>query len=188
MLNTAARIQSAAPTDGILVSRTTYLATKDVVLLRRGRGRAGKGEGGAGRGLGGRRRAGRRQTHGRAARRRSSAATTELGELAAFCDACSRSASAGLAAIVGPPGIGKSRLLLELAQRLESRFDIHWGKCLSYGEGITYWPVVEIFKSAAGILQSDDRETIAARLDAFLEALPTRTSTSSARSRPPSRT
>src|SRR5207302_9867825 len=42
-----------------------------------------------------------------------------------------------------------------------------------YGEGITYWPVVEIFKSAAGILQSDDREKSAQKLDAFLETLPT---------------
>ena len=42
-----------------------------------------------------------------------------------------------------------------------------------YGEGITYWPVTEIVKSAAGILQSDDRATIAGRLDDFLKTLPT---------------
>ena len=63
-------------------------------------------------------------------------------------------------------------MLHELVRQLEGRCDVHWGKCLSYGEGITYWPVTEIFKSAAGILQSDDRETIAARLDTFLESLP----------------
>ena len=54
-----------------------------------------------------------------------------------------------------------------------SSFTVHRGKCLSYGEGITYWPIVEIFKSAAGILQSDDRETSAQKLDTFLETLPT---------------
>src|SRR5262249_46790128 len=79
----------------------------------------------------------------------------------------------GLAAIVGAPGIGKSRLLHELVGRLDDRFDVHRGKCLSYGEGITYWPVVELFKSAAGIRQGDDRETSAARLDSFLETLAT---------------
>src|SRR5204863_1256107 len=46
-------------------------------------------------------------------------------------------------------------------------------RCLSYGEGITYWPVTEIFKSAAGIIQSDDRDTVAARLGTFLESLGT---------------
>ena len=58
-------------------------------------------------------------------------------------------------------------------RRLEEQFTVHRGKCLSYGEGITYWPIVEIFKSAAGILQSDDREASAQKLDTFLETLPT---------------
>src|SRR2546430_584609 len=44
---------------------------------------------------------------------------------------------------------------------------------LTYGEGITYWPVTDVVKSAAGILQSDDRETIAGKLDGFLETLAT---------------
>ena len=65
----------------------------------------------------------------------------ELDELVTFCESVSQDRCAGLAAILGTPGIGKSRLLLELVQRLEERFDVHWGRCLSYGEGITYWPV-----------------------------------------------
>src|SRR5205085_9234983 len=93
--------------------------------------------------------------------------------LVSFCESLDEGRSVGLPTIVAGAGLGKSRLLLELVRRLEGRFDIHWGKCLSYGEGITYWPVMEIFKSAAGILQSDDRETSARRLDAFLETLPT---------------
>src|SRR5207237_728803 len=58
-------------------------------------------------------------------------------------------------------------------RHLEEQFDVHWGQCLSYGEGITYWPIAEIFKSAAGILQSDDRDTSQERLGAFLSALAT---------------
>jgi tetratricopeptide (TPR) repeat protein len=80
---------------------------------------------------------------------------------------------AGIATIVGSPGIGKSRLLHELVARLEERCNVHWGRCLSYGEGITYWPVTEIFKSAAGIMRSDDIESVAAKLDTFLEGLAT---------------
>src|SRR4029453_3674595 len=56
---------------------------------------------------------------------------------------------------------------------LEERCHVHWGRCLSYGEGITYWPITEIFKQAAGILRSDHRATVAARLHKFLAALAT---------------
>ena len=80
---------------------------------------------------------------------------------------------AGLVTIVGPPGIGKSRLLAEFARRAGQDGRVHWGRCLPYGEGITYWPVTDVVKSAAGILQSDDRATIAGRLDDFLKTLPT---------------
>jgi class 3 adenylate cyclase/tetratricopeptide (TPR) repeat protein len=49
-----------------------------------------------------------------------------------------------LVTIVGEPGIGKSRLVSELAARIEGQ--VVFGRCLSYGEGITYWPVLEILR------------------------------------------
>jgi class 3 adenylate cyclase/tetratricopeptide (TPR) repeat protein len=49
-----------------------------------------------------------------------------------------------LVTIVGEPGIGKSRLVSELAARIEGQIVV--GRCLSYGEGITYWPVLEILR------------------------------------------
>lgn len=173
VLNTAARIQSAAPVDGVLVSRTTYLATKDVFSFEaaepiQAKGKAEPVEVWVVAGM---------QDEADAARPRSETSLVgreaELDQLLTFCESRAQEGAAGLAAIVAAPGVGKSRLLLELVGRLEDRFDVHWGKCLSYGEGITYWPVMEIFKSAAGILQTDDREGSAARLDAFLETLPT---------------
>src|SRR5581483_11002575 len=172
VLNTAARIQSAAPIDGILVSRPTYLATKESFSFEAAEPIQAKGKtepvevwvvAGA-------------EADGDARPRGATPLVgrdEELDELLTFCDSVLAERSAGLAAIVGAAGVGKSRLLLELTQRLESSFDIHWGKCLSYGEGITYWPVIEIFKSAAGILQSDDRDGSAQKLDAFLETLGT---------------
>ena len=75
--------------------------------------------------------------------------------------------------VVGAPGIGKSRLLAEFGERVGGGAGVHWGRCLPYGEGITYWPVTEIVKSAAGILQSDDRATIVTKLDGFIDGLPT---------------
>jgi class 3 adenylate cyclase/tetratricopeptide (TPR) repeat protein len=172
VLNTAARIQSAAPKDGILVGRATYLATKNAFEFREAEPvqAKGKSEG---------------VTvwevvaaqDGAAARPRDETPLVgreaELGELISFCAEMLDKRRAGIATIVGSPGVGKSRLLHELVARLEKRCNVRWGRCLSYGEGITYWPITEIFKSAAGILRSDDRETVAAKLDAFLEALAT---------------
>jgi DNA-binding SARP family transcriptional activator len=55
-----------------------------------------------------------------------------------------------LATIVGAAGIGKSRLARELREHLEDEATVLMGHCLSYGEGITYWPLAEIVRQAAG--------------------------------------
>ncbi len=47
--------------------------------------------------------------------------------------------------ILGAAGVGKSRLAFEFLDRLEGAIVVR-GRCLSYGEGITYWPVVEVVK------------------------------------------
>src|SRR4029077_5942632 len=49
-----------------------------------------------------------------------------------------------LVTVVGDPGIGKSRLVAEALATLDAR--VVRGRCLPYGEGITYWPVVEMIK------------------------------------------
>ncbi len=49
-----------------------------------------------------------------------------------------------LVTILGEPGIGKSRLVSEFAARIEG--EVVSGRCLSYGEGITYWPVLEVLR------------------------------------------
>ena len=46
--------------------------------------------------------------------------------------------------LLGPAGIGKSRLVAEFLGRAGGEADILHGRCLHYGEGITYWPLVEI--------------------------------------------
>jgi DNA-binding SARP family transcriptional activator/tetratricopeptide (TPR) repeat protein len=55
-----------------------------------------------------------------------------------------------LVSIIGAAGIGKSRLARELREDLEDEATVLMGHCLSYGEGITYWPLAEIVRQAAG--------------------------------------
>jgi class 3 adenylate cyclase/tetratricopeptide (TPR) repeat protein len=62
--------------------------------------------------------------------------------------------SCELVTVVGEPGIGKSRLVSEFVDRLKEQADVVGGRCLPYGEGITYWPVVETIKQL-GSLPSD---------------------------------
>lgn len=62
-----------------------------------------------------------------------------------------------LVTIIGPPGIGKSRLTHELLSAIAagSSASVVSGRCLPYGDGLTYWPLAEILKTDAGILDSD---------------------------------
>jgi class 3 adenylate cyclase/tetratricopeptide (TPR) repeat protein len=76
--------------------------------------------------------------------------------------------------IGGEPGVGKSRLVRELLRHIESLTDlIRWrqGRCLPYGEGITYWAIGEIVKAEAGILETDTPATSVGKLTASLEPL-----------------
>src|SRR5207237_9380859 len=52
--------------------------------------------------------------------------------------------------VVGPPGIGKSRLAREFLRTTADKATILVGRCLPYGEGITYWPLGEIVRQVGG--------------------------------------
>jgi class 3 adenylate cyclase len=72
----------------------------------------------------------------------------ELAKLRAAFDAAVSQRRCRLVTVLGPPGIGKSRLARELDSALAGRAAVLSGRCLPYGEGITYWPLVEIFQEA----------------------------------------
>lgn len=72
--------------------------------------------------------------------------------------------------LLGEPGIGKSRLVAELGAELDRRDElVTWreGRCLPYGEG-PFWPIAEIFKAQAGILDTDQPTAAAEKLEAIL--------------------
>ena len=79
--------------------------------------------------------------------------------------------SVQLVTIVGEPGLGKSRIVAELFTYIDTRTDlITWrqGRCLPYGEGITFWALGEVLKAHTGILESDPPDVASAKLDTVL--------------------
>jgi predicted ATPase/class 3 adenylate cyclase len=82
-------------------------------------------------------------------------------ELAAL-DAEFRRAIAGLecrlVTLLGEAGVGKSRLIEEFVRRIGDEATVLRGRCLSYGDGITFWPLAEALRQAAGIVPEDSGE------------------------------
>jgi class 3 adenylate cyclase/tetratricopeptide (TPR) repeat protein len=79
---------------------------------------------------------------------------SELELLANTFERAARDRRAHLVTVYGEPGIGKSRLVREFVAGLEGA-TVLGGRCLPYGEGITYWPLAEMVKSSAGIADDD---------------------------------
>jgi predicted ATPase/class 3 adenylate cyclase len=74
-----------------------------------------------------------------------------------------------LVSIVAPAGLGKTRLTREFVERITGRARVTIGRCLSYGDGATYWPIAEIVQDLAGIAAADDPEYARSRIVALLD-------------------
>jgi hypothetical protein len=70
--------------------------------------------------------------------------------------------------LLGPAGVGKSRLVWEFVGP-GTEATVLRGRCLSYGEGITYFPLVEIVQEAAGVGRTDDLATARSKLATLAE-------------------
>ena len=71
--------------------------------------------------------------------------------------------------LLGAAGVGKSRLIREFLGGLDADARVIRGRCLPYGEGITYWPLAEALRDAAGIVDSDDRAAAGRKLLTLLD-------------------
>ena len=177
-VNTASRLQGIAPPMGVVVGEATFFATERVIdydeldrvtvkgkieplrvfLARSPRSRIGTDV---------------TRTHtspfvGREA---------DLSALEGVFDEVVVSRSARLAVITGEPGIGKTRIVGELTRYVDARPElVTWrqGRCLPYGEGVTFWALGEIVKAHAGILETDDSAVAGRKLDAVLPDTPER--------------
>jgi tetratricopeptide (TPR) repeat protein len=83
----------------------------------------------------------------------------ELDALRSAYETAVAGASCRLMTVLGPAGIGKSRLAKELADELGEDASTVTGRCLPYGDGITFWPVLEILRRLGG------HESVGAILD-----------------------
>jgi class 3 adenylate cyclase len=175
VVNTAARLQTAAPSGGIVVGEQTYWATRHTIDYEPLDPVSAKGKAepvALWRALGARSRFG--------IDLEPSGATPFLGrdaELELLTQAYTRTlreSECHLVTLIGEPGIGKSRLVAELRQWVDAREElVYWrqGRCLPYGEGIALWAIGEIVKAHAGILESDDPETAREKLATTVEPL-----------------
>jgi len=78
---------------------------------------------------------------------------SELAELRAAFEQAVRDQTARLVTVLGSAGIGKSRLANELLTEIRGEATVLSGRCLPYGEGITYWPLRDVVRDAAGGLR-----------------------------------
>ena len=82
---------------------------------------------------------------------------------------CADEARAHLVTVTGVAGIGKSRLSWEFEKYIDGLSDDvlwHRGRCLPYGEGVSYWAIAEMIRRRAEILEEEDANTSAAKLSA----------------------
>ena len=175
IVNTAARLQSGAPVNGILVDDTTFRATRHAVDYDEPRTIEAKGKStpiSVRRALEVRSRPGVDVAH--EARGQLVGREHETGVLRDALRRALQARTSQLITLVGVPGIGKSRLVFELSRIVEADPElITWrqGRCLAYGDGITLWALGEIVKAQAGIHEQDSPELASAKIRIAVEEL-----------------
>ncbi len=178
VVNTASRLQSIASTGSVVVGEATHRATRDLIAYQS---------------------LGEVEVKGKAEPLQVWRAVGPIGppglepgsvapavplvgrteELALLDELFAMSVhgpSTRLVTIVGEPGIGKTRLVQAFRAGLGAASEAGaptWlaGRCLAYGEAVTYWPLAEVVKAEAGIREDDDRAEARRKLAAALAAL-----------------
>ncbi|HUG48675.1 MAG TPA: adenylate/guanylate cyclase domain-containing protein, partial [Candidatus Limnocylindria bacterium] len=173
VVNTAARLQGAAPINGILVDETTYRATRHAIEYEARPAVQAKGKSEpvpVRQAVAARSRFGVDVTHH--ARSELVGRDRELGIMRDAFERARHERTPQLVTLVGVPGIGKSRLVYELSRIADADPDIiTWrqGRCLAYGEGVAYWALGEMVKAQAGVHERDTEAEAAGKLRAAID-------------------
>jgi class 3 adenylate cyclase len=147
-VNVAARLEQAALPGEILIGDSTYRLVRDAVTVEAVAPLSLKGKGAAVKAV--RLRdvaavAGRRLTSPIVGR------DPELELLDQIFDVVERDRTCQIVTIIGSAGVGKSRLVQEFLSKRRDEATIVRGRCLPYGDGITFWPIKEAVSQAAGL-------------------------------------
>ena len=172
VVNTAARLQGAAPIDSVACSEQTYRATERVFEWEELPAVEVKGKAeplSLFRPLAPRARFGSdvTRTHVTPLVGRELEKPLLIGTF----ERSAKQRSCQLVTIVGEPGVGKSRLCSELLNYVDEWPGlVRWrqGRCLPYGEGIAFWALGEIVKAECGILESDSPQVAETKLERAL--------------------
>jgi predicted ATPase/class 3 adenylate cyclase len=162
-VNVAARLEQAAPTLEILVGEPTYRLVRHAVDVEPVEPLPLKGKSEpvpAYRLLAVRDAEGIARHHDRPLVGREH----ELAQLEAEFGLTAAARSCRLVTIIANAGVGKSRLIEEFSRTIGDQGRVFSGRCLPYGRGQTYWPLVEIFRKAASILDEDSPEQAIGKL------------------------
>ena len=151
--NTAARLEQHAGPGEVLLGRTTYGLVRDRVVVEPVMAMAVKGKAEP---LDPMRLVSLQPERMDLGRRRPMIGRdAELSELSERYHRSLTDPGPHVVSIVGDAGVGKSRLLAAFTEEVAGEATVLTGRCLPYGEGITYWPVLEIIQQAAGIEPDD---------------------------------
>jgi len=174
LVNTAARLQSVAPAGAVLVGEATMRASTAAIAYEPAGEQALKGKASpitAWRAM--------RVVSERGGRNRSDALEApfvgrddELRLLEDLFHTTAREGRSRLVSVIGPGGIGKTRLAWEFLKYLDGLVENVWyhaGRCPAYGDGISFWALGEMVRRRAGLLETDDEPTTRAKLAASLE-------------------
>ena len=159
VVNTAARLQSAAPADGVVVGEVTWRSTRTVVEYEQLPAVTVKGKASP---VPLWRAVGARSRFGVEADPRTDVVHVgredELDLLRRVYGRAVRDRSVQLVTVSGEPGIGKSRLVAEFGAWVDTLPElVSWrqGRCLPYGQGLTFWALGEVVKAHIGLLDDD---------------------------------
>jgi class 3 adenylate cyclase/tetratricopeptide (TPR) repeat protein len=172
VVNTASRLQGAAPVGGVLVGPATYAATHRVFDYRALPPVSLKGKAepvAVFQAIAPRGRIGTDLSRSLATP--MVGRQIDLGIVTGAFQKAMQESTVQLVVVAGEPGVGKSRLVAELGSFVDALPELfRWrqGRCLPYGDGITFWALGEIVKAEAEILETDPPEVAAAKIDAMI--------------------
>jgi class 3 adenylate cyclase/tetratricopeptide (TPR) repeat protein len=171
-VNTAARLEQAARPGEILLGQPTYRLVRDAVVAEPAKPIEAKGKvlpvhayslvsvipGAAGR-----------------SRRLDAPMVGREREIRTLSDAFDRAVAdraSQLVTVLGAAGVGKSRLVHEFHQQIGERATFLMGRCPSYGEGITYWPLADALRTAVAVEDDNSLESWRTGLTALVGGQP----------------